>query len=410
MSVTVLLLIDGFSYKYLSKAQTPFLSSLTSNSISGPARPSGFFTSHSLYSGIYPDKHHNLFMYGYDPQKSPFKRLPLRASPVDNLLPFPVKDIFRLCLASYLSKKNKVPPAKFASIPFSMAPYFRQFKPWEICPYPFIFDVLKDNHIQTIWDTRDYTFEQKKYLGNFLYKKLYGSRFTKWLKDSIKKAENSFIFVQFPSKLDKLGHIFGPGSDELKNELKKTDDNLRSLFNFISRYHKDFFFGIVSDHGMTAVHKYWDISKHLKKLNLKSPRDYVVFLDATCARFWFRDSGTKDYIKQFLNQFSNFGKVLTSEELKTARLPLDRIWGDLLFAVEPGILILPNFLQGKKPYRGMHGYFEKTLPELQCVFLLHNKSLSPQTLQITLPDIAATVLKTFGIPPPEFYEGVCRLT
>lgn len=409
MSLTVLFLIDGFSYRYLSKSQTPFLASLTSNAIFGPVRPSGFFTCTSLYSGIHPDRHHSLFMYAYNPEKSPFKKLPRWAFFLDNLLLPPFKNIFRLYLSTSLSKKYTQPPTKLASIPLCMAPYFTQFETRDICPYPFLFDILKDNHIQTIWDTRDYIREEKKYLGNFLYTKLYGLHFQKWLKYNIKKAKDNFIFVQFPSKIDTLGHLFGPDADEVKNEIKKTDDDLRSIFNFTSKYHKDFSFGIVSDHGMTPVYRRWDISKCLKKLNLKSPQDYVFFLDATCTRFWFRHSKIKCQVNQFLNQFSDLGKVLTLPELEKAHLPQDYMWGELLFAVKPGLLILPNFFQGKKSYRGMHGYFETALPELQCIFLLYNKSLSPKSAHMSLPDIAATILRVYGLTPPEFYQGTSQL-
>src|SRR5213079_2860688 len=83
--------------------------------------------------------------------------------------------------------------------------------------------------------------------------------------------------------------------------------------------------------------------------------DYAVVYDSTMARFWFFNERARQQISGCLREIPQ-GRILPDAELKELRaLFPDRYFGELIFLVREGVLIVPSHM-GERPIRGMHGY------------------------------------------------------
>lgn len=149
--------------------------------------------------------------------------------------------------------------------------------------------------------------------------------------------------------LDTASHRYGIRSTQFKEAIDRLDDFIVSLMSQVKQRKADYL--LWSDHGMVKVTKRIDINKAVSGLNL----DY--FLDSTLARFWFKDRQAKEKLEKVLAQFKKDGHILTDKERKIYQLNfMDNRYGDLVFLVNPGVLIYPNFYQKNKPVLAMHGY------------------------------------------------------
>ena len=73
------------------------------------------------------------------------------------------------------------------------------------------------------------------------------------------------------------------------------------------------------------------------------------------ARFWFFNQQARDSIINLLETVPE-GRILPDDELKKMRtLFEDRYFGEIIFLVQEGVLIVPSHM-GERPITAMHGY------------------------------------------------------
>ncbi len=128
--------------------------------------------------------------------------------------------------------------------------------------------------------------------------------------------------------LDKTAHKYGTKSIETIMRIRKIDDWLKTQ-NFDV---------VMSDHGMMDI-----------KETITLPETEICFIDSTMARYW--DGSPKLPL--------NKGRIIKS----------DSKYGETVFLVDPGILILPNYWQGKNPVKAMHGY-DPRHPDMKAFYLI----------------------------------------
>ena len=84
-------------------------------------------------------------------------------------------------------------------------------------------------------------------------------------------------------------------------------------------------------------------------------KDYAVVYDSTMARFWFFNDHARRQITKRLQQVPQ-GRIVPDAELEElGTLFPDRYFGELIFLVQEGVLIVPSHM-GERPIRAMHGY------------------------------------------------------
>ena len=91
------------------------------------------------------------------------------------------------------------------------------------------------------------------------------------------------------------------------------------------------------------------------------PKTKECIIDSTFARYW----------KEKPNFNLDDGKWINWG---------DKRYGDYIFLANPGILILPNFWQGKHPIKAMHGYDPKC-KEMNAIYIL-NKNGKKKNLKV----------------------------
>jgi predicted AlkP superfamily pyrophosphatase or phosphodiesterase len=140
---------------------------------------------------------------------------------------------------------------------------------------------------------------------------------------------------------------------------------------------------VFSDHGMANCDVHLDLMARVEALDLKMGRDYAVVYDSTMARFWFLNHKARREIPALLAGISE-GRVLPDSELQELRTFFpDRHFGELIFLVREGVLIVPSHM-GARPIRAMHGYHP--LEKHSYATLFTNLDDLPEDLA-AIPDI-----------------------
>jgi len=168
-------------------------------------------------------------------------------------------------------------------------------------------------------------------------------------------AEAGFIFVM-ANELDKAGHRFGASSAERREILRKVSSCLERLYQTCERYWKSFNFIIFGDHGHVDVKGTVNVQAVLEKAPARVHEDYSYFLDSTVARFWFHNSKAARWIQEALERLDG-GSIIDEKEKARYRIryPHNR-FGDLFYWADGGNVIAPDFFNGNRPPKGMHGY------------------------------------------------------
>jgi hypothetical protein len=126
-----------------------------------------------------------------------------------------------------------------------------------------------------------------------------------------------------------------------------------------------------------------DLKSRIEALEVRMKQDYAVVYDSTMARFWFFNDRARCQIGDCLRQIPQ-GRILPDAELKQLRAFFpDRYFGELIFLVKEGVLIVPSHM-GERPIRAMHGYHPGEKHSYAA--LLTNRPEVPDDI-VAIPDI-----------------------
>jgi predicted AlkP superfamily pyrophosphatase or phosphodiesterase len=245
--------------------------------------------------------------------------------------------------------------------------------------------------------------------------------------------DHAFVFAQF-SNLDEGGHHHGPlvpagftsaaaqtDADRsfMAREIREIDRKCREIHETLASRYDRFHFLCVGDHGMAPVMQKENVLKRVRSLGLKPGRDYVLFLDSTLAKVWFESERARVEITALLED-QPFGRIVTPEERRARRIPLDRRYGDLMFAADPGVLFWPDYFHVvEHEIKGMHGYLDKGIAgppadrqetwgaETTGVLVLDSPA-APGGRDLglrSLVDVFPTLCDLAGVEPPRTNEG-----
>jgi len=296
----------------------------------------------SIVSGAWPVEHRNWCYFVYDPQNSPFK--PLRHL---RWLPGPItsRRIFRRWLS------------KFVKTHLKFRGYFDLYNmPFEHLP---LFDFSeKKNPLQAGGMNRGANIFDFLEIRNIPYHvsnpaKAEAENLAK-LTAEIAAEQIDFAFVYWP-ELDGLLHMAGNRAPSVGAKLQVYEEWMQNLLVMARQHYRNIRLYIFSDHGMANCEEYSDLKKQIGALGLKMGQDYAAVYDSTMARFWFFNQRARQAIVQRLEQAPE-GRIISDAELDQMHtLFPDRYFGELIFLVREGVLIVPSHM-GERPIRAMHGY------------------------------------------------------
>lgn len=296
----------------------------------------------SILSGRWPDEHRNWCYFVFDPKNSPFKSL--RA-----LRWLPEKITSRRIFRRWLSKFVKVQLSfrgyfDLYNIPFRHIALYdftekkSPLQPGGMNRGPNIFDFLERRNISYHVSAPQKTEQQN----------------LRALMSDIKAEKIDFAFLYWPA-LDGLLHSVGNQSPLVQKKLREYEHWIQELLATTAKHYAEVRLYVFSDHGMANCDELLDLKSKIEPLPLKLGKDYAVVYDSTMARFWFFNESARTQITAALNTVPE-GRILPDSELKALRAFFpDRYFGELIFLVKEGVLIVPSHM-GERPIRGMHGY------------------------------------------------------
>ena len=195
------------------------------------------------------------------------------------------------------------------------------------------------------------------------------------VRECIRSGDEDLLFL-YTAELDATLHHEGSKGIGVQAKLELYDAWLASVQQAASERGRPLWFYLCSDHGMVDVTRTSDVQAVLAPLPARDGRDYDVFLDSTMARFWWRNTPARECVRAALGE-SQGGHWLTPQELQDAHCAFaDHAYGDDLFLLDPGVLMLPSYM-GTQPLAAMHGY-DAAHPDMAAL-LASNRSI-PETL------------------------------
>src|SRR6202142_554406 len=296
----------------------------------------------SILSGCWPAEHRNWCYFVYDPQNSPFRIL-------RHLRWLPRAITSRRFFRHRLSRLLKV-HLKFRgyfdlyNIPFEHISLFdfsekkNPLEPNGLNSGTNIFDHMQERGIA--WSVSDPKQGERQNLDRLLA--------------DIGSERIDFGFLYWPA-LDGLLHRVGNPSPAVPAKLEAYEPWLAELMACARKHYGEVLLTIFSDHGMANCDRLLDLRARIEPLGLRMGVDYAVVYDSTMARFWFFYERARRLVTECLEGVSA-GRILPESELKElGTLFPDRYFGELIFLVEEGVLIVPSHM-GERPIRAMHGY------------------------------------------------------
>jgi hypothetical protein len=170
----------------------------------------------------------------------------------------------------------------------------------------------------------------------------------------IAKEQLDFAFLYWPD-LDGLMHRVGNDAPDVPEKLRHYETQIARLLAGAREHYEEVRLYIFSDHGMANCDHQIDLRAQIDALGFKMGVDYAVVYDSTMARFWFFNDVARQAITNCLRQVRE-GEILSDAELTDLGTYFaDRYFGELIFLLEEGTLIVPSHM-GERPIRAMHGY------------------------------------------------------
>jgi hypothetical protein len=190
-------------------------------------------------------------------------------------------------------------------------------------------------------------------------------------------------------RLDGLLHSVGNQSPQIGVKLSAYERWIEQLLSLARQHYAEVRLHIFSDHGMANCDQLLDLKAKIDALPLKMGDDYAVVYDSTMARFWFFNDRARDQVTNCLNQVQE-GRILPDSELADLGvLFADRYFGELIYLVNEGVLIVPSHM-GERPIRGMHGYHPSD--KQSFAVLCTNQEKIPDDIS-AIPDIYRLMIR-----------------
>ncbi|MEM7247410.1 MAG: alkaline phosphatase family protein [Acidobacteriota bacterium] len=181
--------------------------------------------------------------------------------------------------------------------------------------------------------------------------------------------------------LDGVMHQYGSRSEQAATKIAWYDQQLRKILERAHELYSDVRLHLISDHGMADVDRTVNLMARIDALGLRYGKDYAAVYDSTMARFWFLEDGIERRVREALAE-EPLGRVVEDDELVDLGCNFEgKTHGELIFLVEPGVMIVPSFMGGSS-LAGMHGYVPSDIDGRASFAATH----APETMPAHLTD------------------------
>jgi hypothetical protein len=383
---TLLIELHAFNRHYIRSDSMPFLSEWADRFGLGELIPPfGYDALTSLWTGVWPDRHGHFAKYSY----SGSRRSGMLSKIPSNAIASAVFNLGRIARGEdFLTRLARDPRSRYFDVERRFHyPHLNAFA------VPTFFDYLrqaKRSFIFFEWPLISQSNRKNRYRfagSNDADRVRYFHRIR--LDQSV-----DFYFLMLKD-LDTLGHRYGPFSPEVTLACQRLDNLLRDLLSDFSPDDDQIL--LLSSYGMLPVTHQIDLSNILPPFG----QDYLYFLDSTMARFWFWDDRARQNVENILRQIKG-GRIISDGELQQrhAFFP-DHRFGEIIFMVEPGMIIAPDFYRGA-PARGMHTYDLTNINGHEFGVVICNRPIESSLRSI---DVLPTLAEFMHIPLRSDLDG-----
>ena len=186
-----------------------------------------------------------------------------------------------------------------------------------------------------------------------------------------------FLFV-YTAGLDGFLHENIGNAVAVSRKLQEIAAQTIQLYERAGKYADRVNFTILSDHGMTPLTGTVNLMEAIESQGLVFGRDYGACFDSTMARFYYLTEYSREAISVLLETFRDCGHTLSrEEEIAYGIHRKDRLFGDQIFLLNPGLQMIPSDM-ASKPLSGMHGFSPEDIHSDAA--LLANRPV-PETIQ-----------------------------
>lgn len=192
------------------------------------------------------------------------------------------------------------------------------------------------------------------------------------------KCGCEFLFV-YTAGLDALRHRYETDAPAVANMLDWYRKSVEILLA-TAEHCGEVDFTVLSDHGMTPLSGTVDIKKLIDASGLCFGHDYGVCYDSTMARFYYLTETAEQSIPELLKPYASAGHWLTAdEERRYGIYRKDRIFGDAIFLLNPGVQLVPSDLS-LTAFNGMHGFAPEDVHS--CAAILSNRRIPDYVVEV----------------------------
>lgn len=410
---TVFILIDALRSDYLSPGNMPFLYNLAKTNIYVKrVVPSfGYCERTEIFTGMRPDSSGNFTAIGYDSSLSEYKGYKLLFSILQLFERFDRNNYCRRIMNRLLRNTDK--KMQLYQIPFSdiskfrlTEDYYSHYAQGAFCRESF-FDMARSAEVGIITDAFTALGEKSRFSS--------GEERIQFVKDQWDKKFDCLLF--YIPNIDSAGHLHTDMYDMMCAELRKVDLLIEDIYKKFSVV-EDTRFLILGDHGMEPILDTINVGREIEKSGLKKGKDFDIFLDSTVARFWTKNEKCKLTLKECLSQgsFQEKGFLIDEEAASLLHIPYNirnsqgqRLYGDLIWAANNGVLISPDYFNQGKKITGMHSYSQKSSLSSGLAVVAGTGQTPVIMEECDLIDICPTLCDLVNIPYPNGNEGVSLL-
>lgn len=366
----IFILVDALKSLYLTAENMPFLYSMAQKGLwIKQVYPSpGFCERSDIFTGLGCNETGNFTAIGYDTPASPYKdKIAINLASFVSLLS---DKVTRYLFRKYRAK-HRIPLRPY-QIPYRSLSHFTLTEDGEkkYAAYQEITDSLKAGG-------KSYTLDYFTSLSDL--KRRTSLPILEFVGKAI--ADGVDFVPLYVGTIDTVGHKYGSAIEKIRPYLKEVDDTIAAIAHLAEN--SGHTLSVLGDHGMVPVSERIDVISTVKATGLKLHHDYESFVDSTMVRYWSDSPSVIEKIKDAINSsFPNKGTFVTPENCHSFGIPMDiknelgeYLYGDLLWCVNPGILLSPDFFNPKtKPINGMHGYLETVPGEGTGLFVSNGES------------------------------------
>ena len=316
-------------------------------------------------------EHRNWCYFVYDPKHSPFKSLrPLRWLPKA----ITSRRIFRRWLSKFVKAQlNFRGYFDLYNIPFKHISLFdftekkSPLQPGGMNRGPNIFDFLEEREFRYHVSAPE---KPKRRTSQALIK-------------DIRAEPIDFAFLYWAG----LGWPAASGGQSIAGSARQscasTNSGSTTLLAAAEKHYAEVRLYVFSDHGMANCDELLDLKAKIEPWTVRMGKDYAVVYDSTMARFWFFNDRARQRHHRGAATSPARPHSAGRGTGADARLFPDRYFGELIFLVNEGVLIVPSHM-GERPIRAMHGYHPTDKHSYAA--LLTNQSELPEEIT-AIPDI-----------------------